>query len=497
MKKLILPIFIPSFFLISLFIFQNNTFAFFHDKNSSGGNDLDCYVTFKEFYDWGKGFQYVSDKKTISRQPNDYCEIKTVQNTGSTGTTTEDIVKITYYQDTDSLISAVEKLKSGEDKTFIFQDQTKARFAGRTNNIPAEDEGDTVWNYAKAAASMENCIVESIYRMNHYIGEGVWDASLEKVVGNLEGLEKNRPLMKFCAASGGQPKTQQPSQINQPLPQEVNIFKTALGGFPVFIGEWFKAVSTGISLVEFSNVVENDLKASGLNVDGILGRKPKISTEDIDKQRQEIKNQDSPFRMDILEGQVQIKLPGQNKWIDLKQGDKIPSGSTIFTGMDATTVLSIKGKGVLEVLPFTEITVSEQGLKQAASEGKTTTDLKLRTGDIEVNVEGGAYGASMQVRTPNMVAGVRGTHFWVSYDKDRKLSTVGVYEGKVEIKSSGRDKSALVSPNGDKPGLVLITQKLSVTKLALGGLVFVAVIVGVVLFLKRRRNRTFRAKKIK
>lgn len=214
-------------------------------------------------------------------------------------------------------------------------------------------------------------------------------------------------------------------------------------------------------------------------------REAKLTEEMVSQLKQDA--QDSPYRLDILNGQTQIKFPGQNEWSDIKQGDKIPPGSTIFTGMDTTTVLSIQGKGVVQILPFTEITISEQGLEQASQEKKTTTEIDLNTGEIEVNVESGVYTAPlMQVDTTNVVAGVRGTHFWVSHNKDKKVSIVGVYKGQVEVKAVGNDQATLVSPNNDKPGVVIVSQKLSVPKLTIAGTVVVLLIITVFWLVKRK-----------
>lgn len=233
----------------------------------------------------------------------------------------------------------------------------------------------------------------------------------------------------------------------------------------------------------------------GVDPKEILERKPKINEADIDQVKRQTNQSDSPFNADIIKGQVQIKLPGQNEWSDLKQGDKIPPGSTLFTGVDTTTVVNIEGKGVVQVLPFTEIIVSEQGLEQAAKEKKTTTDIRLRKGEIEVNVEEGIYPGTLQVQTPSVVAGVRGTHFWVSFNQDKWLTTVGVYKGVVEVKTKG-GKTTTVSPDGDKPGVVVISQKPSVVKLTLIGLVMVAVIGSITMILsKKLGSRGFSKKK--
>lgn len=232
------------------------------------------------------------------------------------------------------------------------------------------------------------------------------------------------------------------------------------------------------------------------SVDELLNRTPELTEEIIKKAQADWDRlfnpaapEISPYRLDILEGKIQIKLPGQSQWSDLKQGDLIPSGSTIFTGMDTTTVLSIKNKGVVQVLPFTEIVISETGLEQAADEKKTTTDIELIKGEIELNIDRGMFGPSFQVFTTNAVAGVRGTHFWVSQPQGAKTSTIGVYQGEVEVKDRNNNASTIVAPNEDKPGIVVVAQKLSVTKITILGFGLTAAVTGIIVLLKKRRQR--------
>lgn len=223
-------------------------------------------------------------------------------------------------------------------------------------------------------------------------------------------------------------------------------------------------------------------------------RTPQMTEEIVKKAQEEWKKSTEPVevkpaapfraRADFLKGDADIKYPGTDKWVPLKTGDIIPPGATLFTGMDATLVLSLQDKGVFQMLPFTEIVVSEENIKRASH-----TDIKLNTGDIEVSIEGGVYTGTLQVQTPSVVAGVRGTHFWVSYDKDKRLSVTGVYEGKVEVTPRGSNKSVTISPNGDKPGVAVVTQKLSVTKLAVLGLVLAVVVGGIAWFVKRKKRR--------
>lgn len=67
------------------------------------------------------------------------------------------------------------------------------------------------------------------------------------------------------------------------------------------------------------------------------------------------------------------------------------------------------------------------------------------------------------------------THFRVDYDLDKKTAQVDVYEGEVSIKTKD-GKMATIKPNGDKPGVLLITKKRNLTKLALVGGLAVAIV---------------------
>lgn len=331
-------------------------------------------------------------------------------------------------------------------------------------------------------------------------------------------IEAERRAKKQQEAKEIESKITQAPVDNSPEDQEKTEEQRSNKTFPVFIGEWFNAVAGSIVLNDWlmnttslmiggqttqgREDTEKDLQyiyslsdsyvfyvthRTKDDLEDLIDREPEISNEIVEQLKQKI--QDSPFRLDILNGQAQIKYPGQNFWSDVKQGDEIPSGSIIFTGMDTTTLLTIAGKGVVQVQSFTEITISEKGLEEAAKAGQTFTEIDLKTGEIEVNIESGVYTAPvLQVNTPNGVAGVRGTHFWVSHTTDNNLSTVGVYEGAVEVKPRGSDTAVMVSPNGVKPGVIVIAQRLSTFKLISAGVVCIILILCIVLLKKRGKK---------
>ena len=78
------------------------------------------------------------------------------------------------------------------------------------------------------------------------------------------------------------------------------------------------------------------------------------------------------------------------------------------------------------------------------------------------------------------------THFLVSYNPDERQSTVIVYEGKVEVKTND-GKTYVVSPVGDKPGVLIVTQKISLVKLTIVTTIVLAIVAAVMLIMKKRR----------
>lgn len=305
----------------------------------------------------------------------------------------------------------------------------------------------------------------------------------------------------------------QPGQAKSNTSEAKSQSSESTNPLPVFMGEWFRFAAAGLNLykgiyeteilVMSSRTLqdrintEKDIKyinnlddnyvwhTTGYTKDRleeIIGREPDLSNDYVRKLR-EIP-QTTPYSIDILNGQAQIKLPGQNDWSDLKQGDKIPPGSTVFTGMDTTTVLTIENKGVVQIAPFSEVIINESGLEQATLNKELFNDIQIDKGEIEVNIESGVFTAPiLDVHTPNATTSVRGTHLWVSY-KDNQ-TVVGVYEGKVEVKTKdGRVKE--VTPNSDQPGVIVISQKLSSVKLGIAGVVLTAVLGGVIMILRRK-----------
>lgn len=137
----------------------------------------------------------------------------------------------------------------------------------------------------------------------------------------------------------------------------------------------------------------------------------------------------------------------------------------------------------LVLSPSTEVTFY---LDQATSiETNITPKISLDYGEIEVKIDNSDPDRKFDVLTDFLGVSAKYTHFWVSHDANKRQSTVGVYEGEVEVKT--RDgKKVSVKPDGDKPGVVIVTQKLSIAKLAVVGVASAVIVVGIIWFIKKK-----------
>ncbi|MBI4028887.1 MAG: FecR domain-containing protein [Candidatus Blackburnbacteria bacterium] len=121
--------------------------------------------------------------------------------------------------------------------------------------------------------------------------------------------------------------------------------------------------------------------------------------------------------------------------------------------------------------------------------GETIRTVKLDEGEMEVRVRNNNPSENQfGVDAGWLGVTVSRTHFRVLNDRINKLAVVGVYEGEVEVKT--RDGQTIkVKPDEDKPGVVLVSKKLSPVKLAIAGFGLLTVTGGVVFLLKRKGNK--------
>lgn len=552
MKKFILPGLIILFSLSILSSFSSSATAFLGFNEGGGSSVdcykvlQNATRDSKEVIEWSaekeQFFKYTS-QKVINKQDGSFCLLQRGQPKNDLFHDEQE-VKITYFSSKDKALSQVNALKGQERADFAVSSSDSQGYQGITQNKGAylpggpppfyEIEGET---YARDVKALGNCVAEVKF-LDHTERHGYTVESRQAFFDLMKlfmidpaqrlmdkYISVNSEILAFCGAKASTTVSSgQSNQVTAKKQQTSNLVEKAdqgIGGFVRDVQNYFKpsGVNAGKDVKpDFSvdkppfkdpKTIAEESKMSGpvqainswieeifgesapvvkISDPETLNRTPKLSEKEVGEAKQKFDSQKSPYQIPVLDGEAMVKLPGSNDWTLLKEGDRIVPGSTLFTAWDTRMLLMIRDKGIVEVLSFTEITVSEQGLEQADKEGKTSTDVKLHTGEIEVNVEGGVLPATLQIQTTNVVAGVRGTHFWVNYNSSKGASIVGVYRGTVDVKDNlGSEKA--ISPQNDKTEAVLVSKQFSTKKLILYGLM-VVVAGGLIIFLRRKGMKT-------
>jgi hypothetical protein len=149
-----------------------------------------------------------------------------------------------------------------------------------------------------------------------------------------------------------------------------------------------------------------------------------------------------------------------SNWKDLKVGTKLRQNSIIRTAPGATVDLFLNENGpVVRVTENTTLGIDRLTFDKAGPDTVIETQLDLRSGRILGNVKHLAAASKYEVKTPQGVAGIRGTKYDISADGKVKITdgnAVAVYV------VGGRTSSTPVGPNqvatppttaGGQPGL--------------------------------------------
>jgi len=117
-----------------------------------------------------------------------------------------------------------------------------------------------------------------------------------------------------------------------------------------------------------------------------------------------------------------------------------------------------------------------------------TRNVKFKQGEVEVKVKNeNPEKGRFSVQSPDFLEAITSrTHYIVSYNSSAKQNTVVVYEGKVEVKTTD-GKIIMVAEKDGRPGMVVVTKKLSVIKLVVVGMVLAVVIAGAILVIRKRK----------
>ena len=124
-----------------------------------------------------------------------------------------------------------------------------------------------------------------------------------------------------------------------------------------------------------------------------------------------------------IEGRVDILKAGATAAAPVKTGDDVAMGDIVRTKSDGKAEIIFKDESIIRIAPETRIEINEYILRQDNS--RSSGILKLLRGKVRAVVSKaksgiipvGFGGSTFNINTPTAVAGVRGTDFFVFFDK--------------------------------------------------------------------------------
>lgn len=134
-----------------------------------------------------------------------------------------------------------------------------------------------------------------------------------------------------------------------------------------------------------------------------------------------------------VSGNATFSLEGQAP-IVIKNGARIPAGSTIRTGAGASVDLFLgRGSGVVRLTSNSILGIDQLGVSDTGSDIVTETQLNLLGGEMLGNVNKLSAGSHYEIKTPQGIAGVRGTRYRI-----RVPGGISVLEGTVVFVQEGK-----------------------------------------------------------
>jgi hypothetical protein len=136
-----------------------------------------------------------------------------------------------------------------------------------------------------------------------------------------------------------------------------------------------------------------------------------------------------------------LRIDVKNSQKKLVVGDAFSEGDVIATGPDGRAkLLMSEGNNEVVLGAHTRLVIERVGSQARSSKSGTT--LSLREGQVRSVVKKKYTGLDsdvFEIKTPNAVAGVRGTVFLISFDPKSFRSLLATEEGAVAWRSQGRE----------------------------------------------------------
>ena len=135
----------------------------------------------------------------------------------------------------------------------------------------------------------------------------------------------------------------------------------------------------------------------------------------------------------VVKGDVQIKSAKTGQMVKARIGEKVYPKDIVITGKDARAKIVMVDNNEINVSPESQIEIQHYEFDPKA--GKKEVLLNVIYGKVRAKVEQKYDGKSskFQVKTPAALAGVRGTDFMTSYNREDHSSQVVTFRGAVKF----------------------------------------------------------------
>jgi hypothetical protein len=134
-----------------------------------------------------------------------------------------------------------------------------------------------------------------------------------------------------------------------------------------------------------------------------------------------------------LAGEVQIQKAGENDWLPVEKGMPLEQKDRLKTGSDAYAEILYDDGSIVKMEANSELTLEEVSADSRSK--KIASKISLWFGRLLLNIVSFTHSQSrFSVKTPTVVAGVRGTEFVVE-SLTEEQSDIGVVNGQVSVES--------------------------------------------------------------
>lgn len=150
--------------------------------------------------------------------------------------------------------------------------------------------------------------------------------------------------------------------------------------------------------------------------------------------------------LSTVDGTVEIKKAGRDKWRKGRDGALLKAGSGVRTGGDGSCVLEWGNGNVAKVAPESSIIVDE--LVVDPTDNTEKTNIALAKGELQLRTSSGdSERQKVSITTPSATVSSKGTRFIVNVD-EKSTTSIMCYKGKVGV--SGRSGNEVIVAAGLK-----------------------------------------------